>query len=78
MLQLIDEEMETLESNLTEGGGGTQFTWHKTQHHLSLNSMKVSSRMGIIRFTRLDGDTDVQVLIDEGSSYTYLLQPYIT
>jgi hypothetical protein len=46
------------------------------QHHLSLNAMKGNSGMGIIRFTGTIGNIPVQVLVDGGSSDTYL-QPRI-
>jgi hypothetical protein len=46
------------------------------QHHLSLNAMKGQSGMGIIRFTGMIGNIEVQVLVDGGSSDTYL-QPRI-
>jgi hypothetical protein len=45
-------------------------------HHLSLNAMKGTSSMGILRFTGQIGQISVQVLVDGGSSDNFL-QPRI-
>ncbi|MCH84803.1 hypothetical protein A2U01_0005640, partial [Trifolium medium] len=46
------------------------------QHHMSMNAMKGNSGTGIIRFTGMIGNIEIQVLVDGGSSDTYL-QPRI-
>jgi len=45
-------------------------------HHLSLNAMKGTDSMGILRFTSQIGQISVQVLVDGGSSDNFL-QPRI-
>lgn len=49
---------------------------NQTEHHLSLNAMKGTSNMGVLRFSGSIGHIQVQILIDEGSSDSFL-QPRI-
>jgi hypothetical protein len=46
------------------------------EHHLSLNALKGTSNMGVIRFTGFIEHIGVQILIDGGSSDNFL-QPRI-
>jgi hypothetical protein len=75
MLQLTDGEDEKLDPDPTIEDPIVQIE-EEIQHHLSLNAMKGQSGMGIIRFTGQIGNIEVQVLVDGGSSDTYL-QPRI-
>jgi hypothetical protein len=75
MLQLTGGEDEKLDPDPTIEDPIVQIE-EEIQHHLSLNAMKGQSGMGIIRFTGQIGNIEVQVLVDGGSSDTYL-QPRI-
>jgi hypothetical protein len=75
MLQLTSGEDEKIDSDPTIEDPISQVE-EEIQHHLSLNAMKGQSGMGIIRFTGTIGNIEVQVLVDGGSSDTYL-QPRI-
>ncbi|MCH79693.1 Ty3/gypsy retrotransposon protein [Trifolium medium] len=74
MLQLSDEELEAIDPDPTEEIAIT--VNEEIQHHLSLNAMKGNCGMGTLRFTGTIGNIQVQVLVDSGSSDTYL-QPRI-
>jgi hypothetical protein len=74
MLHLTDGEGEKLDPDPPEII--TTEESEEVQHHLSLNAMKGNSGMGTIRFTGTIGNIPVQVLVDGGSSDTYL-QPRI-
>jgi hypothetical protein len=73
-LQLSDGEEETLDPDAEDTPNSTD--GDEIQHHLSMNAMKGNGGMGIIRFTGMIGNIAVQVLVDGGSSDTYL-QPRI-
>ncbi|MCI27986.1 hypothetical protein A2U01_0049186, partial [Trifolium medium] len=75
MLQLMEEEDETLEPDPPEDDSSMTVN-ETTQHHLSLNAMNGSGGMGVIRFTAIIDNIEVQVIVDGGSSDTYL-QPRI-
>jgi hypothetical protein len=75
MLQLTGGDEENIAPDPTEVDLVTP-NEEESQHHLSLNAMKGHSGLGIIRFTALIGNIEVQVLVDGGSSDTYL-QPRI-
>jgi hypothetical protein len=49
---------------------------NQPEHHLSLNAMKGTNNMGVLRFAGSIGHIEVQVLIDGGSSDNFL-QPRI-
>ncbi|GAU45358.1 hypothetical protein TSUD_239070 [Trifolium subterraneum] len=70
-----DEDEENLDPDPPEEFH-TPPTSEETQHHLSLNAMKGNSGMGIIRFTGMIGNIEVQVLVYGESLDTYL-QPRI-
>ncbi|MCI10290.1 hypothetical protein A2U01_0031383, partial [Trifolium medium] len=74
MLQLLDEEGETIDPDPIEPL--TDSVIEEVQHHLSLNAMKENNGMGTIRFKGMVANTEIQVLVDSGSSDTYL-QPRI-
>ncbi|GAU44890.1 hypothetical protein TSUD_400530 [Trifolium subterraneum] len=75
MLQLTDEEGEPMEPDSPEIEEQIS-TGDTSLHHLSLNAMKGSTGMGIIKFTGTICNIEVQVLVHGGSSDTYL-QPCI-
>jgi hypothetical protein len=74
MLQLTDDEFAILDPDPPADDNDT--VSETTQHHLSLNAMNGNGGMGIIRFTGTIDNTEVQVIVDGGSSDTYL-QPRI-
>ncbi|MCH79797.1 Ty3/gypsy retrotransposon protein, partial [Trifolium medium] len=74
MLQLADEEVESIDPDPSEEV--TETVSEDIQHHLSLNAMKGNCGMGTLRFTGTIDNIQVQVLVDSGSSDTYL-QPRI-
>ncbi|PNY16671.1 retrotransposon-related protein, partial [Trifolium pratense] len=63
---MTQPEESTINSSIT----------NQTEHHLSLNAMKGTSNMGVLRFTGSIEQIKVQVLIDGGSSDNFL-QPRI-
>lgn len=76
MLQLVDEEPE---SELDAEPPDIQpHTWGNTaqEHHLSLNAMRGSGGIGTISFSGQIGEITVQILIDGGSSDSFI-QPRI-
>ncbi|MCH88512.1 hypothetical protein A2U01_0009401, partial [Trifolium medium] len=74
MLQLSDEDVETIDPDPPEDVA--EMVNEDIQHHLSLNAMKGNCGMGTLRFNGTIGNIQVQVLVDSGSSDTYL-QPRI-
>jgi hypothetical protein len=75
MLQLTDDEYEEKEPDPPDDDNQSSND-EDVQHHLSLNAMKGSCGVGTIRFTGRIGNIPVQVLVDGGSSETFV-QPRI-
>ncbi|RHN40979.1 hypothetical protein MtrunA17_Chr8g0361011 [Medicago truncatula] len=79
MMLQYDDNADNLELELEKANQDiTQPTSEpdNNDHHLSLNAMKGTNSMGILRFTGQIGHIDVQVLVDGGSSDNFL-QPRI-
>ncbi|PNX78745.1 retrotransposon-related protein, partial [Trifolium pratense] len=78
LLQCEDDEEDQVLDGLPQSAEIITNTLDTTQteHHLSLNAMKGTSNMGVLRFTGSIEHLGVQVLIDGGSSDNFL-QPRI-
>lgn len=74
MLQMDDdEETATINSDPPDPNTSpSQDNSSHSEHHLSLNAMKGGTGTGTIRFTGTIGNIAVQILLDGGSSESFL------